>query len=34
MAFEIARCTSCGDIAIMGKIVKSDIDNNDYLIFE
>ncbi|MDD7622769.1 MAG: DEAD/DEAH box helicase [Bacilli bacterium] len=34
MVFEIARCTSCGDIAIMGKIVTSDIDNNDYLLMQ
>lgn len=34
MVFEIARCTSCGDIAIMGKIIRSDIDNNEYLLMQ
>ena len=34
MVFEIARCTSCGDIAIMGSIITSSIDNNDYLVMQ
>ena len=29
--FEIARCPSCGDIAIIGNIKRNPIDNNDYL---
>lgn len=31
MVFEIARCTSCGDIAIMGTIVLNTADNKNYL---
>lgn len=34
MIFEIARCSSCGDAAIMGKIVTSDVDNNQYLLMQ
>jgi len=32
--FEIARCNSCGDIAIIGQIVKSSVDKKDYLVMQ
>ena len=32
--FELARCTTCGDLAIIGNIKTSNVDNNDYLVMQ